>query len=124
MVEQKQGGLRLNSGCKYLKLFIKLEKYLFIKRMLANFFELLHIESPWGISSAGRALDLHSRGQEFDSPILHHKKAATEFSSGFFVMGDIPRVVQQSQSLYEKSSQLLLVSRFHQKQRPVMSILP
>ena len=25
----------------------------------------------WGISSVGRALDLHSRGQEFESPILH-----------------------------------------------------
>jgi hypothetical protein len=25
----------------------------------------------WGISSAGRALDLHSRGQRFDPVILH-----------------------------------------------------
>ena len=25
----------------------------------------------WGISSAGRALLLHGRGQEFKSPILH-----------------------------------------------------
>lgn len=25
----------------------------------------------WGISSVGRALDLHSKGQEFDPPILH-----------------------------------------------------
>ena len=26
----------------------------------------------WGISLVGRALDLHSKGQEFDSPILHN----------------------------------------------------
>ena len=29
---------------------------------------------PWGISSAGRAPALHAGGQEFESPILHHKK--------------------------------------------------
>ena len=28
----------------------------------------------WGISSAGRAPALHAGGQEFESPILHHKK--------------------------------------------------
>ena len=27
----------------------------------------------WGISSAGRAPDLHSGGQRFDPVILHHK---------------------------------------------------
>ncbi len=33
----------------------------------------------WGISSVGRALALQAKGQEFDSPILHHlKKIATE----------------------------------------------
>ena len=26
----------------------------------------------WGCSSAGRALALHARGQEFDPPHLHH----------------------------------------------------
>lgn len=30
--------------------------------------------SPRGISSAGRALEWHSRGQGFDPPILHLKK--------------------------------------------------
>ena len=30
--------------------------------------------SIWGISSAGRAPALHAGGQEFESPILHHKK--------------------------------------------------
>jgi hypothetical protein len=29
-------------------------------------------DRPGGISSVGRALEWHSRGQEFDSPILHH----------------------------------------------------
>ena len=28
----------------------------------------------WGFSSAGRAPALHAGGQEFESPILHHKK--------------------------------------------------
>ncbi len=28
----------------------------------------------WGISSAGRAPALHAGGQEFESPILHHKR--------------------------------------------------
>ncbi len=28
----------------------------------------------WGISSAGRALEWHSRGQGFDPPILHDRK--------------------------------------------------
>ena len=27
---------------------------------------------PWGCSSVGRALALQARGQEFDSPHLHH----------------------------------------------------
>ena len=29
----------------------------------------------WGYSSAGRALEWHSRGQEFEPPYLHQKKA-------------------------------------------------
>ena len=28
----------------------------------------------WGYSSAGRALEWHSRGQRFDPAYLHHKK--------------------------------------------------
>ena len=37
----------------------------------------------WGCSSVGRALEWHSRGQGFDSPQLHHKKAVRK--DGFFV---------------------------------------
>ena len=36
---------------------------------------MLYIEQTirlWGISSAGRAPDLHSGGQRFDPVILHH----------------------------------------------------
>ena len=29
--------------------------------------------NQWGISSAGRALAWHARGQEFESPMLHKK---------------------------------------------------
>ena len=31
-------------------------------------------KNSWGFSSAGRAPALHAGGQEFESPILHHKK--------------------------------------------------
>ena len=34
----------------------------------------------WGYSSAGRALDWQSRGQEFDPPYLHQKPAKADFS--------------------------------------------
>ena len=33
-----------------------------------------YASAMWGISSAGRAPALHAGGQEFESPILHHKK--------------------------------------------------
>ena len=33
----------------------------------------------WGISSAGRAPDLHSGGRRFDPDILHHKLAIVLF---------------------------------------------
>ena len=46
------------------------------------FWQTLH--SPGGISSVGRALDLHSRGQEFDSPILHHFSSKTNPDPIFF----------------------------------------
>ena len=31
----------------------------------------LSLQSQWGISSVGRAFEWHSKGQEFDSPMLH-----------------------------------------------------
>ena len=34
----------------------------------------------WGISSVGRASALHAEGQEFESPILHHKKQDKQLS--------------------------------------------
>ena len=39
--------------------------------MINNFNELLDVPFIWGISSSGRASDLHSEGEEFESPILH-----------------------------------------------------
>jgi hypothetical protein len=35
----------------------------------------LSLTWAWGISSFGRALEWHSRGEGFDSPILHQKGA-------------------------------------------------
>ncbi len=37
----------------------------------------------WGLSSAGRAPDLHSGGQEFDPPRLHHLSKENRFLSIF-----------------------------------------
>ena len=44
----------------------------------------------WGYSSAGRALEWHSRGQRFDPAYLHHSKwkglfLASERKRGFFM---------------------------------------
>lgn len=41
----------------------------------------------WGISSAGRAPALHAGGQEFESPILHHKKESS-LRTLFFIAKD------------------------------------
>ena len=38
----------------------------------------------WGISSAGRAPDLHSGGQRFDPAILHHETLSYFFCEEFF----------------------------------------
>lgn len=38
----------------------------------------------WGIGSAGRAPALHAGGQEFESPILHHKKESSERTLFFY----------------------------------------
>ena len=37
---------------------------------------VFHVPSTWGYSSAGRALEWHSRGQGFDPPYLHQKSEA------------------------------------------------
>ena len=52
-----------------------LEKF---NKEVADFFYLRQyalLITLWGYSSAGRALDLHSKGQEFDSPYLHQKSS-------------------------------------------------
>ncbi len=44
------------------------------KNYLTNIYRcdiLIRQPTQWGISSVGRALEWHSRGQGFDSPILH-----------------------------------------------------
>ena len=37
-------------------------------------YAILRAILSWGYSSVGRAFEWHSKGQEFDSPYLHHKK--------------------------------------------------
>ncbi len=43
-------------------------------------------DAIWGYSSAGRALEWHSRGQRFDPAYLHHRVLKTNgFQDFFFV---------------------------------------
>ncbi len=47
-------------------------------------------KGKWGISSVGRAFEWHSKGQEFDSPMLH-KKPPSAIAGGGFLLFNIPR---------------------------------
>ena len=51
-------------------------------------------KTVWGISSAGRALDLHSKGQGFESPILHNQAGVAQWPEQGFckpqVVGSTP----------------------------------
>ena len=40
---------------------------------------ILLVKHTWGYSSAGRALEWHSRGQRFDPAYLHQKKEVSLF---------------------------------------------
>src|SRR5206468_1408859 len=42
--------------------------------LLATFIQTAKVVDLWGISSAGRALEWHSRGQRFNPAILHSRK--------------------------------------------------
>ena len=44
-----------------------------------------HGTDIWGISSAGRALAWHARGQRFDPAILHQKSTALRWKYGAFL---------------------------------------
>ena len=47
--------------------------------------EILCLSHIWGYSSAGRALEWHSRGQRFDPAYLHQKKSRNREISGLFL---------------------------------------
>ena len=44
--------------------------------------------APRGYSSVGRAFEWHSKGQEFESPYLHHRRSRKTSGEnlGFFVL--------------------------------------
>ena len=45
---------------------------------------VLHLKCPiWALSSAGRAVLLQSKGQEFESPRVHTKKKRIHFGALF-----------------------------------------
>ena len=53
------------------------------------------LEKPvWGVSSVGRALQWHCRGQEFDSPTLHHPPRRLRTTAVFFVRAHRNRSAQ------------------------------
>ena len=43
----------------------------------------------WGISSAGRALAWHARGQRFDPAILHQKSTVLRLKYGAFLFAEV-----------------------------------
>ncbi len=49
---------------------------------------VLHLKCPiWALSSAGRAVLLQSKGQEFESPRVHKKKPPfKQLNGGFFFL--------------------------------------
>ena len=57
----------------YEKMLIRQTAKKYLKKF-ANSKKVLTFVIPkgkWGISSVGRAFEWHSKGQEFDSPMLH-----------------------------------------------------
>ncbi len=60
----------------------------FFKIFLDFLFKVCYsIFTVWGRSSAGRALEWHSRGQEFD-PLRLHQKTIHHFDGSFFIFGE------------------------------------
>ena len=53
-------------------------------------------KTPWGGSSAGRALRSQCRGREFDPPPLHHIRSPAGFS--FFRFQKVPGLVERLRS--------------------------
>ena len=59
----------------FLNKSIRIRKRISSKHIYFFFGELEDVlpdNSIWGISSSGRTFDLHSKGEGFKSPILHH----------------------------------------------------
>ena len=53
----------------------------------------------WGISSAGRALAWHARGQRFDPAILHQKSTVLHLKYGAFLFAFLEAALKISQML-------------------------
>ena len=51
-----------------------------------------HSNRIWGYSSAGRALEWHSRGQRFDPAYLHHRSLENHWFSRLFSFDLQPKV--------------------------------
>ena len=71
-----------------------LQNYLFVV-------ELCH-SNTWGISSVGRAFEWHSKGQRFNSAMLHHLKSRYHISGFFNINACSPK------KIFKKKVELVL----------------
>ena len=90
LLPSKVNKLRLMKGnpTNYAKnILIKPKKYLTNRSVTAIIRRLLGAANRiWGYSSAGRALEWHSRGQRFDPAYLHQKASkSSDFGAFFFI---------------------------------------
>ena len=88
LLPSKVNKLRLMKGkpTNYAKnILIKPKKYLTNRSVTAIIRRLLGAANRiWGYSSAGRALEWHSRGQRFDPAYLHQKPSKSSDFGGFY----------------------------------------
>ena len=88
LLPSKVNKLRLMKGnpTNYAKnILIKTKKYLTNRSVTAIIRRLLGAANRiWGYSSAGRALEWHSRGQRFDPAYLHQKASKSSYFGAFF----------------------------------------
>ncbi len=74
-------------------------------------FVLLYQSTNWGHSSAGRAFDWQSRGQEFDPPCLHQNPNTAEMRCLLFLVGEKGDRTRKSATRKENSRGLFLATR-------------
>ena len=77
-----------------------LQNYLFVV-------ELCH-SNTWGISSVGRAFEWHSKGQRFNSAMLHHLKSRYHISGFFNINACSPKKILKKVKLELKKTEKIV----------------